>query len=140
MHSTLTPEVQAQIAMLVRSGAPQIVIGIIIGTVGFLALILHFQRKRSKDPALLWFALFSILYGVRLLAQTRLVVIGAGLSGSSQSYLISAITFIINPFASLFLYEIFPLWRYFLRWIVFAQLILALAGLPCDWLFSTPTT
>jgi sigma-B regulation protein RsbU (phosphoserine phosphatase) len=135
MHSTLTPEVQAQIAMLVRSGAPRIVIGIIIGTVGLLALILHFLRKRSKDPALLWFALFSILYGVRLLAQTRLVVIGADLSGSSQDYLISAITFIINPFASLFIYEIFPLWRYFLRWIVLAQFILAAAGLACDWLF-----
>jgi sigma-B regulation protein RsbU (phosphoserine phosphatase) len=64
-----------------------------------------------------------------------LVVIGAGLSGSSQDYLISAITFIINPFASLFLYEIFPLWRYFLRWIVLAQFILAAAGLACDWLF-----
>jgi phosphoserine phosphatase RsbU/P len=131
----LTPEVQHQIAALVHVGAPRIIIGIIIATVGLLALILHLLRRRSKDPALLWFSIFSVLYGVRLLIQTRLVVIGTGLTGPAQDYFNSAITFIINPFASLFLYEIFPLWRYFLRWIVLAQVALAVAGLACDWLF-----
>ena len=65
-----------------RSQTPIIIVGVILLAVGTAAVTLFFFRRKSRDFALIYFSIFSILYAVRLLLRMRVVRSLAGVPDS----------------------------------------------------------
>jgi phosphoserine phosphatase RsbU/P len=131
-------EIEEQIASLARADAPRIVLGVVVTVLGLAAIAAHLFRRRGKDLALLWFGIFSTLYGSRLLIQTELVVLAIGIPAVSHLYVTAAVNYVVPIFASLYLIEIFPNWRRLFRWVAVVQAIFAVSGIICDQAFKRP--
>ncbi len=131
-------EATDQFAEIARAGAGRIVLGIVVATVGMAAAGLYLFRRRGRDRALLWFGIFSVFYGIRLLIQTSLVRLAAGMSDSFEAYLEAGLMYLILPLGGLLSYELFPVWKRWFRWVVLAQIAEALLGLFSDQLFAEP--
>lgn len=131
-------ETPDQVAAAVRADAPRIALGLSVVILSLAAIVFQAVGKRRKDLALLWFALFSMLFGIRLLIETGLVVLAVGLSKPAQAYLIASISYVLPSFASLFMYAVFPRWRRLFRWFVGVQIAFAVSGLICDLLLQRP--
>jgi hypothetical protein len=82
-----------------RSQTPMIIVGVILLAVGMGAVTLFFFRHKTRDLALIYFSIFSILYAVRLLLRTRVVRSLAGVSDSLVDHINLWITFtLLIPF------------------------------------------
>jgi hypothetical protein len=82
-----------------RSQTPMIIVGVILLAVGTAAVTLFFFRRKSRDFALIYFSIFSILYAVRLLLRMRVVRSLAGVSDSLVNHINLWITFtLLIPF------------------------------------------
>jgi hypothetical protein len=82
-----------------RSQTPIIIVGVILLAVGMAAVTLFFFRRKSRDLALIYFSIFSILYAVRLLLRMRVVRSVAGVSDSLVDHINLWITFtLLIPF------------------------------------------
>jgi hypothetical protein len=82
-----------------RSQTPMIIVGVILLAVGTAAVTLFFFRRKSRDFALIYFSIFSILYAVRLLLRMRVVRSLAGVSDSLVDHINLWITFtLLIPF------------------------------------------
>ena len=76
-----------------------IIVGVILLAVGTAAVTLFFFRRKSRDFALIYFSIFSILYAVRLLLRMRVVRSLAGVSDSLVDHINLWITFtLLIPF------------------------------------------
>jgi sigma-B regulation protein RsbU (phosphoserine phosphatase) len=101
--------------------------GVLLAVIGLAAVSLYFFRSKARDLTLIYFGLFTTLYGVRLLSQRD--SIRATLDFSSQVWRrvdwgISAV--IILPFG-LFVYQLVgDELRKLFRWLLWAQGIAAL--------------
>jgi sigma-B regulation protein RsbU (phosphoserine phosphatase) len=86
---------------MLRSAAAPLVIGILVTAIGIGALLLQGLRRASKDRGLIWFGLFAMLYGIRLLLTTGLF---SDFFGGRQVvlFLVWAITFTIGIPAAIF--------------------------------------
>jgi len=86
---------------MLRSAAAPLVIGILVTAIGIGALLLQGLRRASKDRGLIWFGLFAILYGIRLLLTTGLF--GDFLGGRQVIlFLVWGFTFTIGIPAAIF--------------------------------------
>ncbi len=113
-------------------------LGIIVTTIGIASLLFYALRKRGKHSDALWFGIFTALYGVRLLVDSRIFRLAIGMSDRSGAFFHAAISYILLPFVTLFLYSVFPRWRRVFNWILAAQIVLGLTGLICDQVFQVP--
>jgi sigma-B regulation protein RsbU (phosphoserine phosphatase) len=86
---------------MLRSDAAPLVVGILVTAIGIGALLLQGLRRAGKDRGLIWFGLFAILYGIRLLLTTGLF---ADFVGGRQVvlFLVWTITFTIGIPAAIF--------------------------------------
>jgi sigma-B regulation protein RsbU (phosphoserine phosphatase) len=97
----MPPDAAQALRDMLRFDAAPLVVGILVTAIGIGALLLQGLRRASKDRGLVWFGLFAILYGIRLLITTRLF---ADLVRARQVvlFLIWAITFTIGIPAAIF--------------------------------------
>ena len=108
--------------MLDRSLLDVMVAGVFVA-IGVGATVLYRLRSRHRDQALLWFGVFSILYGVRILARAEAFRDAFTFPEIFWWYLASAITYVIALPIMLMLWEIFPTWRTTLRFLLWSMAI-----------------
>ncbi len=85
--------------------------GLIFLALGAAAAAVFLFRRRSQDPAVLWFGIFSALYGFRLAMHTRTARFTVDAGRAAWPFIIAAITYSIAIPAILFLREVIPGWR-----------------------------
>ena len=61
-----------------QSAIDLLIVGAVIATLGAAAIIVHVFRRRAHERFLLWFGLFSILYGTVLVVRNPVFRLGFG--------------------------------------------------------------
>lgn len=121
------------------SDAPGVILGIVLCATGAAAMILYRIRARTKDPALLWFGLFALLYGLRLLFRTTVLAFMAEpVPRALWPYFVAAITYVVAIPSMLFVREILPSSRPVVRWLLIWQAVFAGTGVTLDVLLQRP--
>ncbi len=131
---------EAEVRSALRRDAMGIAFGVLFVALAVAVLSVFRVRDRGRDPAVFWFGLFALLFGVRLLALADTVRFAMGVPREDRTwfYAAAAITYIIPLPALLFLREAFPRWRRVL-WVVARFLLLfAVTGLICDQVTGRP--
>jgi hypothetical protein len=113
----------------IRSEAPALAAGIVVLALGLAGVALFGAHRRPRDLALLYFAIFTSLYGLRLLTYTyttsRLLALEPGVLARIEA----AITYVINLPMALFLERfIGPGWRKVITRLRQAWTVLAMIG------------
>jgi len=62
----------------VQSAIALLIVGAVIATLGAAAIVVHVFRRRAHERFLLWFGLFSILYGTVLVVRNPVFRLGFG--------------------------------------------------------------
>lgn len=108
----------------------KVAVAIILLSLGALAIALFSFRKKSRDLTLIYFGLFSLLYGARLLSTLQIIRMSVGYGPAFWGYVNWVITSsIILPF-ELFLYHlVVGRFKRFLRWLIALQAVLSLLGI-----------
>lgn len=121
---------QQQYQALLRADALAVFFGIVIAVSGVVALLLNLLRVRSRTRQLLWFGIFALLYGVRLLVKTPSVQLLLGMPPRAGEYTENVITSVIVVPALLFAEDIYGRgWRSSLRGVVWVLMGLAVLDL-----------
>ena len=102
-----------------QSAIALLIVGTVIATLGAAAIIVHVFRRRELERFLLWFGLFSILYGTTLVVRNSVFRLGFGKPQEvwiSVERLISLATII----PGLLLFEAFygRGWKSSIRWLL----------------------
>lgn len=118
--------------------AGHIVLGILSAVAGLSAIGLFRLRTRTHDATSLWFGLFTTLYGLRLLADTYTVPFLLQIPSEFVRYSIAVITYIIPITGSLLVRELIPEWRSIIRWVLYGQVVFAVAGITADQITHQP--
>jgi sigma-B regulation protein RsbU (phosphoserine phosphatase) len=122
-----------------RSDAPQLAAGVIVIALGFSVLLLFAVLGRSSDIALLYFGIFSSLYGFRLVTLTETTVRLYGVAPSTLMRVDAAITYVINVPIMLFIERVFGSgWRSSISRVRQAWVALSAIGLPAALLAQDP--
>lgn len=114
--------------------------GIIIFIAGIVALIFFLFLLKPRDRAVLYFALFTFLYGLRILADTYWT---GHLYENIQflQYLSASITYMIPIPLTLFFKQFINWgWKSSLLWLLIFQIIYALSAILTDLLVGAPST
>ena len=126
---------------MIQTDIPDIFLALIASTVGMIALGLSFFRLKSKDLSLLSFGTFSLMYGIRWLAQTQTIQIVAGNMALTILFVRSFITYIIPIPFFVFLIQMFGRGRYnSMLWILRITILFAVIGIFSDLIQRTPST
>jgi phosphoserine phosphatase RsbU/P len=110
----------------VRSAITLLIVGAVIATLGAAAVTVYVFRRRAHERFLLWFGLFSILYGIVLVVRNSAFRLGFGQPEGielSVERLISLSTSV----PGLLLFEEFygRGWRSSIRWLIGSYCVLA---------------
>jgi len=114
--------------------------GIIIFIAGIAALVFFLFLLKPRDRAVLYFALFTFLYGLRILADTYWT---GYLYENIQflRYLSASITYMIPIPLTLFFKQFINWgWKSSLLWLLIFQIIYALSAILTDLLVGIPST
>lgn len=118
--------------MLLRD-LPSLVLGTVIAAIGVISMVLYrLGRRAQRDRTPLWFSIFAVLYGVRILASTEVAGIASDLPERFWRYVIATVTYVISLPCLMLMTLIFPEWRRVLRIITWGMAAFALTGILCD--------
>ena len=107
----------------------QVAVAIVLLVAGLSATTLFYFRRKTRDLTLVYFGLFSLLYGVRLLAQQDVFRALFDLTPTSWSLIYWFITCTINVPVGLLIYELASQrFRKLFRWPIAVQSAFALFG------------
>jgi sigma-B regulation protein RsbU (phosphoserine phosphatase) len=129
---------EAQVRAALRHDALNVTLAILFVAVGLAAVSIFRLRRQARPPELLWFGLFALLFGMRLLILTDTVRFTTGLSDRAWFYAAAALSAIVPLPALLFLQEIFPQWKRLLTWALRAQVLLGVAAIVSDQVVGRP--
>jgi phosphoserine phosphatase RsbU/P len=102
-----------------RADAPAVLLGVVILFAGAMSCLLFALRPRPRDSALLYFAIAASMYGLRLIATTRLVRQGFPTTDAGWDWIIWLVSHtIFIPFTFFFISTVAPQWRRGGAWIV----------------------
>jgi len=105
-------------------------VAIVLVSLGAVALAFFFSRSKARERTLIYFGLFAILYGMRLLGTLRMVSLSLPLPRAfwfQLDWMITAV--IVLPF-ELFLYQLGDgAIKRFLFWLIAIQAVLSLGGI-----------
>jgi sigma-B regulation protein RsbU (phosphoserine phosphatase) len=103
----------------VRSAITLLIVGAVIATLGVAAVTVCALRRRAHEKFLLWFGLFSILYGVVLVVRNSAFRLGFGQPGGSELSIERLIS-LSTAVPGLLLFEEFygRGWRSSIRWLI----------------------
>lgn len=127
-----------QVRAVLRQDALSVILGVLFVALGLAAVAMNRLRARSRDPAALWFGLFAVFFGVRLLALAEVVRFVVGGPEEVWFYVAAAISYTIPLPALLFLREVFPSWRRVIGWVLRFQLVFAGTALVRDQILARP--
>jgi phosphoserine phosphatase RsbU/P len=115
---------------LLRAEAPAVLLGVLILFAGAISFLLFALRPRPRDSALLYFAIAASMYGLRLIATTRLVRQAFSTTDAGWDWIIWLVSHtIFIPFTFFFISTVAPQWRRAGSWIVGVALGEAIFGI-----------
>jgi sigma-B regulation protein RsbU (phosphoserine phosphatase) len=127
------------IRMALRRDAANFALGSILTVLGVVAVAVFGARKRVTDRSLLWFGVFTGVYGIRLILWAYIFRSAARpVNPAAWDYLAAAITYSIPLLIVLFLLEVFPGWARILRWLRGGFAAFAVAGISADQILGQP--
>jgi sigma-B regulation protein RsbU (phosphoserine phosphatase) len=113
-------------------------VAVVICAAGIAALAGHLLRPSPRDRLLLWFGLFSGIYGVRMFFKQTLVS-ALGVSASTGRWVEDGLNYFILIPVLLFIEELYGLgWRRSLRWLTVAMVTFAIGALTIDVVWRDP--
>jgi sigma-B regulation protein RsbU (phosphoserine phosphatase) len=111
---TQAPDIfSGDVRAALRGDAPVLVLGIVLSVLGLVSLGIHSLRKKSNERGLLWFGVFTAVYGVRMILSAgvfRFAVTADPLQRRLWRYPDYALTYMLPLLGALFLREVFPEW------------------------------
>ncbi len=122
---------------MLRADALNLALGIVLIGVGTAAVLAYARPPRRQSPPL-WFGLFTLLYGLRLLAKTGSFPLAFGLPAAFWAYASAAITYVIVVPGMLLARAVFPRWRRPLGLISAGLLAFALLAVASDIAWRRP--
>jgi hypothetical protein len=129
----------ADVVASFRSEVPQLATGVIVLALGLSVLVLSAVLGRSSDIALVYFGIFSSLYGLRAVALTHTTVRLYGVDLPTLERVDAAITYVINVPVLLFIERVFGSgWRGSITRLRQAWIMLAATGLSVALLAQDP--
>jgi phosphoserine phosphatase RsbU/P len=126
----------------VRAAITLLIVSTVIVALGAAAVTVYAIRLRHREKFLLWFGLFSILYGLMLFVRNSVFRLGFGQPENIELYIerLIALSAIVP---GLLLFEEFygRGWRSSLRWLLWSYCVLAVAVIsgvvrrsPLEWI------
>jgi phosphoserine phosphatase RsbU/P len=114
-------------------------LGFLLLGLGLAAGALALARRKSGDPTLGYFSLFTCLYALRLLAESQTVQILYSPPELAWRKLIDVLTFVL-PVPGLLFFErvVGPGWRSSMRWVWKLYIALALVAVPWEIISPVP--
>jgi sigma-B regulation protein RsbU (phosphoserine phosphatase) len=133
----VTPE---DVGRMIRADLFYLGVGVLLLAAGVAAAALHLRSRgqRRGGSVLPWFALFSFLYGLRLLSRTDTIPLVFATPAAFWRYVSSAITYAIPVPALLLVRAAFPAWRRPLGLVAAVLGAFALGGIATDLLLRRP--
>jgi phosphoserine phosphatase RsbU/P len=114
-------------------------IGFLLLGLGLAGGALALARRKSGDPALTYFSLFTSLYALRLLADSQTVQILYSPPELAWRKLIDSLTFVLPIPGFLFFERVIGRgWRSSIRWVWHLYIALALVAVPWEIVSSAP--
>jgi phosphoserine phosphatase RsbU/P len=132
----------------VRGAITLLIVGTVIATLGSAAVVVYAFRRRVRERFLLWFGLFSILYGIALVVRNSAFRLGFG-QPQSVGFSVERLLTLSIIIPGLLLFEEFygRGWRSSIRWvsgIYCAVVVVAMRGVvhqsPLESIQSPGTT
>ncbi len=123
---------RADVGRMLRADILYLGLGLILLAAGAAAAAVYARSVRGREPSLPWFALFTFLYGLRLLARTDTFPLLFYWSPLFWRYAAATITYVIPIPAVLYLREIFPRWRRPLAWAAAFLIVFAAVAVSSD--------
>lgn len=115
-----------QVRASLRGDIGLLVLGIVITAAGLAAVAVYLLSSKPRERLLLWFSLFSGLYGVRLLSNTWTIQTLLGLPNNFWPRLQILISYVIVIPFGLFFEEWYGKgWKSTMRWLVWILCIYA---------------
>jgi sigma-B regulation protein RsbU (phosphoserine phosphatase) len=96
-----------------RADAVYLTLGTVLSVLGLLSLGIHLLRKKTNERGLLWFGVFTALYGIRMIVSAdvfRFAATADPLQRHLWRYPDQALTYVLPLLGALFLREVFPEW------------------------------
>lgn len=119
----------------VRRDSPSVVIGVLVIGVGLGALLLFLAQHEVRDTALVFFGVFSLLYGCRLILGTYSAALLLGFDEPATRHVDATITYWINVPVMLFMERVLDrAWRPVVRFLRYAWIGFAIIATPLEWL------
>jgi sigma-B regulation protein RsbU (phosphoserine phosphatase) len=113
-----------------RADAPSVLLGVLILMAGTVSCVLFAMRPRPRDSALFYFAIAAGMYGLRLIATTRLVRLALPGTDAAWDWIVWVVNYtIFIPFTFFFINTVAPQWKRARGWIVGVALGAAVFGL-----------
>lgn len=106
----------ADVGQMLRADALNLVLGLLLFTGALAAAALYVGPLRGKEPSLPWFALFTLVYGTRLLIRSDTFPLVFNLPPAFWNSLDSILTYTVPVPMILFLRAAFPSRRRPLSW------------------------
>lgn len=134
-----TPEAIARLSTdALRRDLGRAAAGIVVIAIGLASIIVSLVRFRHGDRTLLWFGVFTLLYGVRLTLDSAYAP-ALGVPQLVRWHMISALTYLINVPATLFTLQIFGRGvKSSVLWTVRASSVFFVIGLAADLFAGEP--
>jgi len=129
-----------QVLMMLRGQVSGIMLGTVFLFIGLAACAIAMIRGGGRVRILIWFGIFSAMYGARILAMTPAAFSVLPRSAwASRHYVIAIITYLINIPALLFWLELsLGRLRRFLQIMVIAASVIGIAGVCSAFISESP--
>jgi sigma-B regulation protein RsbU (phosphoserine phosphatase) len=129
-----------QVLMMLRDQVSGIILGAVFLFIGLAACAIAVIRGGRRVRILVWFGIFSAMYGARILAQTPAAFSVLPRSAwASRPYVVAIITYLINIPALLFWLELsLGKLRRFLQITVIAAWVMGIAGVCSAFITKSP--
>ena len=132
--SSLTP---ADVRDMLRADAVSVVLGLLL-FVGGLFTLVYLILARRRAVSLLWLGIFSLLYGLRLLARADSFRLVFEFRGVVWEHLAAIITYTVPIPILLFVREFVPTWRRFATVVAIGVFVFATAAITSDFVRHRP--
>lgn len=124
---------------MLRADSPALVFGVILAAAGLSSLVLYFFPRKTRDPVLISFGLFTLLYAAQLMVETQTIRLISDVPSTVWSHLTFALAYIIPvPFLVFFLHTIGQGWHRLALWAFRMQIGLALLAIVADVMLGDP--
>ncbi len=126
INALLVAVSEEQLRSNLRGDLPLVILGSVIAAIGVAAVVVQLARWKSGERVLLWFGLFAVPYGLRLLTNTVPFQMAFGQPQGVWPFVSKLVEF-ATLVPALLLFEDFygKGWRSSVRWLIWAYVVFA---------------